>query len=408
MKNTIFLLFIGIMIASCNQKTNSKKEPTEKNTLTVDSLTNELSEIYKRGYINGFSVAIVNQNETLYQNGFGYADIEDKKEYTENTIQNIASISKISIAVALLKAKEMGLLKLDDAINKHLPFEVVNPYFPNEEITIRQLATHTSSILDSDFYWEKVYVLKDKLSDEQAKNKEFVDFFNNQDSYLPLSEFLEKILHKDSEWFKKETFANRKPGEFNEYSNIGAALCALVIESAAKTPFNEFTKKHIFTPLEMNSTGWFFDEVDLDKFSKLYIDKTELPHYIGLTYPDGHLITSSSDLAKLLEELIKGYSGNGTLLNKDSYSELFKSQLEKKHFEEGDDDNIGIFIEKLITRNVIGHSGSDLGVFTLMFFDPEKKIGRILIKNTESESDEANQAFWDVWNTLEKYQDRLE
>ena len=35
-------------------------------------------------------------------------------------------------------------ISLDEDINKYLPFKVANPSFPNEPITLRQLATHTS------------------------------------------------------------------------------------------------------------------------------------------------------------------------------------------------------------------------------------------------------------------------
>lgn len=114
-----------------------------------EGITDELNKIYKQGYINGFSVAIVNQNKTLYQKGIGFSDKKIKKVYTENTIQNIASISKIFIGITLLKAQELGKLDLDDPINKFLSFEVKNPYYQDTPITIRHLATHTSTIMDT-------------------------------------------------------------------------------------------------------------------------------------------------------------------------------------------------------------------------------------------------------------------
>ena len=45
----------------------------------------------------------------------------------------------------------------------HLPFRVYNPNYPKEEITRRHLATHTSTILDSDYYNEKAYILKEAI-----------------------------------------------------------------------------------------------------------------------------------------------------------------------------------------------------------------------------------------------------
>ena len=59
--------------------------------------TEDLQHIYSQNHIVGFSVAIVNQERILYSKGFGYSDIYNKKLYTDNTIQNIASISKTFI-----------------------------------------------------------------------------------------------------------------------------------------------------------------------------------------------------------------------------------------------------------------------------------------------------------------------
>ena len=109
----------------------------------------------KKGQFNGFSVAIVNESGTLYEKGIGYSNVEIKKKYTESTIQNIGSISKTFVGIALLKAQELGKLKLDDPINNYLPFRVKNPFYPETHITIRNLATHTSTITDNEFYLKK-------------------------------------------------------------------------------------------------------------------------------------------------------------------------------------------------------------------------------------------------------------
>lgn len=108
-----------------------------------DSITIELSRISKKSNLVGFGVAIVNKDSIVYAKGFGYAEKETKTPYTIHTVQPIASISKTLLAVALMKAQEMGKLRLNDPINDYLPFKIYNPNFPNENITIRQLANHS-------------------------------------------------------------------------------------------------------------------------------------------------------------------------------------------------------------------------------------------------------------------------
>lgn len=405
MKNPIFILSL-ILCLSCQNKKNEKTEfiIEKKNDSANSSFNKEMDSLYHVGVYNGFSAAIVDTTGILYNQGFGYADVNNKKKFTENTLINIASISKVFIGVALLKAQEMNLIDLDDPINKYLPFKVINPNFPNELITIRQLATHTSSIVDSNIYMETGYVNKDDITiAENLKEKYGLYYKNPSKNWMPLAEYLGNLLVKNKAFYNTSTFSKRKPGEVYEYSNIGAALCALVIESASNKPFNEFTKEYIFKPLKMSSTGWFFEDVDSTKYSKLYYDDQELPYYIILSYPDGGLITSSTDLSKFLVDLIKGYSGNGTILEPNSYKELFKSQLRKTAFENKENYNVGIFTEKELAYNVIGHSGGDPGTNTLMYFDTETKIGKILILNTDSKKENSTEVYWGIWNTLDKY-----
>jgi CubicO group peptidase (beta-lactamase class C family) len=125
---------------------------TNRAQIAADSLTIELTELSDKSDLIGFAVAIVDKDSIVYAQGFGYADKASQSTYTINTVQTVASISKTLLAVALMKAQELGKLNLDDNINDHLPFKIINPNFPNDKITIRHLANHTSSILDGDSY----------------------------------------------------------------------------------------------------------------------------------------------------------------------------------------------------------------------------------------------------------------
>jgi CubicO group peptidase (beta-lactamase class C family) len=399
MKNLILFLVCNLVYISINAQ--SKDTTTKK-------LTSELEQIAQRNHINGFSVAIVNSDSILYTHGFGFADVSNQKKYTSHTVQNIASISKTCIGLALLKAQEMGKLNLDDPINKFLPFEVTNPHFPEEFITIRHLASHTSTIKDASQYERNGYVLRNPINGQAKVNKNF----RSPDDLMNYDLFLKKILSSKGEWYKRKNFINKRPGEIFEYSNIGAGLAALVLENAVGQPFSEFTKTHIFDPLEMSNTGWFLNEVDDSKHSKLYAERDmELAPYQLVNYPDGGLITSSTDLGKYLSELISGYNGNGTLLNAESYKELFSPNLNEENHKNrsdsayNDEYNMGIFIGMSATGQ-IGHSGGDPAVTTLMFFNSKTNTGKLLIANTEL-SKEGITEFIDIFKTLASYETKL-
>ncbi len=394
--------------------TSPKAVTSTPKSSAADSLAAGLKRLQQKGYFNGFAVAIVNEKGTLYQSGTGYADVAAKRAYTTTTIQNIGSISKTFIGIALLKAQEMGKLQLDDHISKYLPFKVVNPYYPAASITIRQLATHTSGIMDNDYYLQKSYVLKPG-QDLSGLPLQFDDQpFNAPDSMMPMSAFLQNLLSTGGKWYSKEGFIDYKPGERFEYTNIGATLAAYIVELATGIPFDVFTTRYILKPLQMTASGWKFDQIEFSNYSRLYGDpQTLLPYYSLITYPDGNFISSINDMGKYLTELIRGYAGTGTLLTKASYAELFREQLNASHFEKrneknpyNDSYNMGIFMGSSAAGN-IGHTGGDPGVTTMMFFNPETKTGRLLILNTNFHDKGGNDTFFAIWDKLGQYQDKF-
>jgi len=402
----IYLLFISFFILiSCSVSKENKNNKI--------ALTNEINTIYNQKKFNGFAVSIVNENGTLYKNGFGFSDVENQRKYTTETIQNIGSVSKTFVGIALLKAQELGQLKLDDPIDRYLPFKVINPNFPQEKITIRQLATHTSSITDNEFYSSKNYYLKPNQNLKGLKlTFEDEQSFNPSDSIISLRSFLENVITENGKW-NKYSFTSHKPGTIYEYSNVGTALAGFIIEQATGESFNQFTKKYILEPLKMKESGWKSEEINMTNYSRLYENPTTpLPYYELITYPDGGFITNVNDLSKYLSELIKGYNGNGTILTKESYKEYFKPQLSESNFTErntknpyNESYNVGIFMGFGYT-GFIGHTGGDPGIMSMMFFDPKTNLGRIMIFNTNFSDKDGNKAFFDIWNALEKYQDR--
>jgi len=411
MYKTLSILGI-LLIISCKQNTSSVKEIADNQPIK-DSLTLEI-ETLNKGFFNGLGVAIVDTSGVLYKKGLGLADISSNQSYDINTIQPIASVSKTFIGIALLKAQEEGLLNLDDPINKYLPFKVSNPNFKEELITIRQLSTHTSTIVDTDNYMGRSYVLKDKIDSTSIKVENIPQSFNPKDTKIPLSEFLENYLSEKGKWYEKDAFTKHKPGELFEYTNVGASLAAYIIEIVSNQSYAEFTTEYILKPLEMYASGWSYTDVNFDKVSKLYSNpKTEVPYYTLITYPDGGFLTSINDLAKYLNEIMKGYYGNGILLTKTSYQELFKAQLQAENFTKRnanhpfkDDYNIGIFMGYSGTGN-IGHTGGDPGASSLMFFSPKDKIGRILLVNTNLENQEGINAYYGIFDKLGEFGTKL-
>ena len=199
-----------------------------------DTLTAKLEKLQKESGLVGLGATVVDSTGIRYAHGFGFADKDRKLPYNENTIQNIASISKTFIGMALLKAQEMGKLDLDDPVNKYLPFKVVNPRFPDQEITLRQLSCHTSSIRDTEAYDQWSYVLKEAMSKESRELLENYENFNHPDNAIPMEEFFKRVLTPEGAWYSDDVYMDSKPGTKFEYSNVAAALTAYALERATE------------------------------------------------------------------------------------------------------------------------------------------------------------------------------
>ena len=398
MKKLIIITSLSFLILSCKKKVE-KNVAADSSIMEADSLTNQLQEIQEKNILPGFAVSIFTNDEILYQKGFGYSNINTKQPYSINSVQMIASITKTLIGVSLMKAVEDGKLTLDEEVNDILPYKVTNPMFPNKSITIRHLATHTSSISDTKNsdkgYRFETPILKENFPEAHHK---YFENLNKLDK-LSMANYLQYKLSKQGRWYEESVFISSEPGLTYEYSNLGATLLAHCIEIRTGKSFKEYTDKLILKSLKMNSSTWDLDEVNQEQEIIYYNEiLNEVPRYRLVSYPDGGLYSSVSDLTKYLQEMMKGYSGEGELLTNQSYQEMMTKQYDNAELTEGLCWDLGM------GTDLIGHSGNDYGTSTLAYFSPSTGIGRILFSNISIEKEEQEDAFYGMYNLLFKYQ----
>jgi CubicO group peptidase (beta-lactamase class C family) len=363
------LLFLTILTFAHGAASQSAKSTSENTPIPIDSIIE--SKMNEAGIV-GIGAAIIVNKELVWAKGYGYADKENKKPFTTDTIMNIGSIAKNFTGVCLMRAVEGNKVSLDEDINKYLPFKIINPYFPDEKITLRNLTTHTSSLADRYPFYEETYV------------------YGRGDATEDLGDFLKNYFEPSGKYYSKENFLNHKPGTYYQYSNIPSALAGYIVEVATGKKLSQCGKEHIFKPLKMKSTGWALSEINLANHTKLYDKKGEtlksIPLYSFPTYPEGGIRTSVSDLAKYFIALLNDGEYKGVrILKKESVREM-----QRLHFTDSNkpeninlaEVNSGIFwaTKKDVTR--IGHAGSDPGIKAEMLSDLNKEVAVILFTNT--------------------------
>ena len=162
--------------------------------------------------------------EIVSKGTLGFRDPENTLPITEDTIFQLASVSKTFTSAAVMLTVRQGLLSLDDEITKYFP------ELPYPGVTVRHLLSHTSGI---------------------------PDYFDDADWFIKIWKEEKRVPGNDEILrFLRETKAKPyfAPGEGLHYSNTGYNLLALLVERLSGVPYEEFLQKNIFEPAGMSST----------------------------------------------------------------------------------------------------------------------------------------------------------
>jgi len=270
------------------------------------------------------SIAAIKNGEIIFEQGFGYANVEHKVPNTSNTKFRIYSISKQFTAVAILLLEERGLLKVEDHVRK---------YFPDwteldERITIHQLLTHTSGLINysDDKDWNKT-----QGQNVMAKRDEKVNFF------------LSKPL-------------DFEPGTSWNYCNTGYFILEVLIERLSEMSYPNFMKENIFGPLEMKDSGVYNDlHLIENKASGYYLNNYEI---IPCEYVNMNNISASGGLYSTVLDMLKW----DRALKSDEL--LTRKSIDKMNTDYQNNYGLGVEVNTVDGKQVISHDGGYRGFLT--------------------------------------------
>lgn len=318
---------------------------------------------YKRQYeqIPGLSLAIVDQGDIVFKDGYGYADVEGEEEAKPETCYKIASISKMFTAVAILQLRDKGKLELDDPITKYLPwFDLDTDETKTENITIRQILSHASGLCRNGMtpHWE---------SDEFPSTEEIRDNLTEELTRLEnLTQF--------------------------KYSNYAFGLLGEVIKEASGRSYERYVREEIIDRLELSSTSARVKQDIRQELATAYTralpgqefntlqEREEIPSPDTNFYISAAGLTSNViDLAKFLTALFTEVDQGNELLSRESRKRMIKKQMETGG---GGSYGLGIGIYQLEDRKIVGHSGGFTGHTTYAAYDLDNDLSVILFSNT--------------------------
>lgn len=326
--------------------------------------------------IPALSVAYIRGGKIFSAWALGKADPERGIPADEETIFQIASVSKTVTATAAMQLAERGLIDLDADIDRYLPFAVDHPAHPDALISARMLLAHRSGIADNWGVYNPLYTIG----------------AGGGDSPIGLEEFLRSYLVEGgARYDARKNFTAGAPGEEFSYSNVAFGLVGLLVESVDGRSFDRYCAEELFAPLDMPSTVWLHRDADAGRMALPCDDDGKpLPPYSFPTYPDGALKTTPTEFARFLAaSMDEGRYGSFSMLRPETMREMLRPQFGN------DEQALGwsystlsdLMLRGYGDRRIAGHGGGDPGVLTLALFNPEKRTGLVVFMNKAIELD---------------------
>jgi CubicO group peptidase (beta-lactamase class C family) len=150
----------------------------------------------------------------------GLADPKTGRAVTPDDPVRVASISKLGVAIGVMRLVEQGKLDLDADVSARLGWNLRNPAFPNRPITLRMLLSHTSSVRDHD--------------DQYA---------------IPLGGSVRAVMADPGSWDLRHG-----PGDgYFTYGNLNFPIVASIVERATGERFDHWMRREVLEPMKLDA-----------------------------------------------------------------------------------------------------------------------------------------------------------
>jgi CubicO group peptidase (beta-lactamase class C family) len=283
------ILFLILVLSSCgkDKKTNSDETSEVKDTLGkmipmgpekkitqsyINSVKGRINHFYTKNWPNNSmngSFLVAKNGQIIFERYNGYANKNAETKITADTPVQIASVSKVLTATAVLKLINLGKIQLDQKVNTILKT------FPYEECTVRMLLSHRSGMRNYAYFTDHDKSVWDRHN--QITNKDILDILATKDVGL-----------------------ESRVGTRFGYCNTNYAMLALIIEKITGLTYKEAMSQMIFKPLGMKHTYVFDDDKERKKIVPSYKGNgAEIGFdYLDNVYGDKNIFSTVRDLLK--------------------------------------------------------------------------------------------------------------
>lgn len=292
----------------------------------------------------GISALLLQDGACIGSYAHGMANLEEQQPATLNTNYRLASVSKQFTAMLILQLVADGHLYLNDSLAAFFPDSP--PFW--QHITIEQLLTHSSGLLD----------YEDLLP-------------ANRSSQIQTCEVLTLLCVQPGGYFT--------PGSHFRYSNSGYCLLALIAEQLSNMPFPDLLHQRIFAPLGMHSSTAYVapgDQIRQRAYGYSYDQQTAQwqrsdQSVTSATLGDGGIYSSVLDIARWDQALALHM-----LLPAELQQRMFTAQIQTPDAESY---GLGWYLRQ---PNIAYHTGETIGFRTAIVRQLDRRSTAIVLMNS--------------------------
>ncbi len=298
----------------------------------------------------GIALALVDDQQIVWQQGYGFSDPQAKTSITANTIFRVGSVSKLFTDIAVMRLVEQGKLDLDAPVTNYLPdFKPRNSF--GKPITLRQLMSHRAGLV---------------------REPPVGSYFDSSNPTL-----------RESVTSLNQTALVYAPETSTKYSNAGIATVGYVLEKTQKQPFADYLKRTLLEPLGMKQSD-FKPTAEITKklararmwtvFGKTF----DAPVFeLGIA-PAGSMYTTTGDLARFASALFAANNNlPGAILKKATLEQMWTPQFAAPNQKSGF--GLGFSLSDFDGHRKVGHGGAIYGFSTQFSVLPDDKLGVIVV-----------------------------
>jgi serine beta-lactamase-like protein LACTB len=356
-----FLIPRRILAAACltlcflaplfGQSQETKLDPAKR-----QQIEQAVSAFMSSTHTPGLAVAVVENGEYEWAQGFGVADLENNVPASEHTLFRLASISKSLTATAALELWERGQLDLDAPVQKYCPSFPEKPW----PISTREVMGHIGGI--------RHYNSSSQDDPETGNTKHFDD---------PIQAGLK--------FFKDDPLV-AQPGTSFHYSTQGYTLVGCVMEGASGEKYVDFMRHNVFAPAHMEETR-VDDRFVIIPYRTRFYAKTDSgaihnADFLDSSYkiPGGGWLSSAEDMAKFEVAIL-----NDILIRRTTRDLMWQPLKPSDGKADPYALGWGWREKKAGEVRAVGHNGGQQGTSTAFLIAPDQRAAVVVLTNLEDQ-----------------------